>query len=715
MSDQNDQLLGRQRERAQRGQDDPTRPVERVNTTYLPAQKFENWDVILPQVRQEVNALMQDPKYKREVLVRTEVFGPLAQRMIEAHARTWNVRREQYAELTGYLHKELFGYGAMSTWLEDPEVEDILLNNWQWMDIIKRGAKHPIKPTPFKSDREVNEWLQTVVFQPVGKEFNRSNPAENAVLRDGSRVFAFRNPIAEHTGFAIRRHRKEVFQKPEDYINTGIAPVSFFKDLKEWTEGKRTMVVAGATGSGKAQPLDARIATPTGWTTMGELQVGDPVLDVHGHTQTVEGVYPQGELPIVAVTFADGTTVQCCTEHLWNVRDTAGQLLDRPWQTLPLHEIRERFDNEGEIWYVPVAAPVNFQPTTALTAVRELGNEVGNSYSLSAGQSVVATSTLVPDAYMLGSIAERWELLHGIQEACGEGTADLVTVLGYEFAQQVVELVQSLGGLARLRGGERRGMPVWEIDLRFPEEGSALAREIVAIETVGRAQAQCIRVSSADQLYLTEGYIVTHNTTFINFAGSLVPRDERIITLEDTPELQINHPRVLPLTTSESGARAGETGDKDIPMRDLLRYSLRLKPDRIIVGETRDAEAFDMLDALNTGHAGSFTSLHSNSTTDAITRLQTMAVRAAFDYPISALQDLIASVIDIVLHIRNIDGVRRVAQVDQVLYRHHFTDFEHQKNMKLIYPNLGMLPLWQWNREQEALLRVGEYLLPDHE
>jgi len=208
-------------------------------------------------------------------------------------------------------------------------------------------------------------------------------------------------------------------------------------------------------------------------------------------------------------------------------------------------------------------------------------------------------------------------------------------------------------------------------------------------------------------------------TTMTNVAASLVPENERILTLEDTPEMQINHFRVQALYTYEKGARAGSDDGNSVPMSDLLRYALRAKPDRIIVGEVREREALDMLDALNTGHAGSMTTLHSNSPVDALTRLQMMCARhpAMANIPSEVLMDLIASVLDIIVQIRYVPGIgRRVISAEQVLYANHYRNSRHVltgEGTEQIYERLYLRPLYRW--ENGELVKVADFIAPDHD
>lgn len=149
-------------------------------------------------------------------------------------------------------------------------------------------------------------------------------------------------------------------------------------------------------------------------------------------------------------------------------------------------------------------------------------------------------------------------------------------------------------------------------------------------------------------------------TTLLNALSSVIPHNERIITIEDSAELRfLEHPHVIRLEARPQNAE----GIGEVSIRDLVVNSLRMRPDRIIVGECRAGEALDMLQAMNTGHDGSLTTLHANSTNDAIKRLSTM-VRYAADLPIGVIESQIASALDLIIHIaRGVDGHRYIHEI----------------------------------------------------
>ncbi|WP_420832269.1 CpaF family protein [Paenibacillus humicola] len=153
-------------------------------------------------------------------------------------------------------------------------------------------------------------------------------------------------------------------------------------------------------------------------------------------------------------------------------------------------------------------------------------------------------------------------------------------------------------------------------------------------------------------------------TTFLNALSQFIPEDERIVTIEDSAELQI---RTVPNLVSLETRNANTEGRGEIAIRDLIRASLRMRPDRIIVGEVRGAEAVDMLQAMNTGHDGSLSTGHANSARDMMSRLETMALSGA-DLPLAVIRQQIGSAIDIVVHLSRLrDRSRRVLEISEVI------------------------------------------------
>ncbi|MDD3853302.1 MAG: CpaF family protein [Syntrophomonadaceae bacterium] len=153
-------------------------------------------------------------------------------------------------------------------------------------------------------------------------------------------------------------------------------------------------------------------------------------------------------------------------------------------------------------------------------------------------------------------------------------------------------------------------------------------------------------------------------TSTLNIISAFIPHDERIITIEDSAELDLNQDHVITLETRP--ANIDQRGE--ISIRDLVRNSLRMRPDRLVVGEVRGGEALDMLQAMNTGHDGSLTTGHSNSPRDMISRLETMVLMAGIDFPIRAIREQISSAVDLIVHQSRLqDGSRKITHITEVL------------------------------------------------
>jgi pilus assembly protein CpaF len=152
-------------------------------------------------------------------------------------------------------------------------------------------------------------------------------------------------------------------------------------------------------------------------------------------------------------------------------------------------------------------------------------------------------------------------------------------------------------------------------------------------------------------------------TTLLNALSAFVPNDERIVTIEDAAELQLQQRHVVALEARPPNIE----GQGEVRIRELVRNALRMRPDRIIVGEVRGAETLDMLQAMNTGHEGSLTTIHANTPRDALQRLEMLVLTAGVDLPLRAIREQIASAFDLVIHLtRLVDGTRRVSRVTEV-------------------------------------------------
>ncbi len=188
--------------------------------------------------------------------------------------------------------------------------------------------------------------------------------------------------------------------------------------------------------------------------------------------------------------------------------------------------------------------------------------------------------------------------------------------------------------------------------------------DLVALGSIPPQMVEVIRAMVLGRLnILVSGGTGSGKTTLLNCISAFIPDTERIVTIEDSAELQLQQPHVVRLETRpENVERRGE-----VTQRDLLRNSLRMRPDRIIIGEVRGAESLDMLQAMNTGHDGSISTIHANSTRDSLGRLEMMMQMAGFNLPTRAMRQQIALAIDVVLQTaRFVDGTRKVTSIAEI-------------------------------------------------
>ncbi|MFN3218349.1 MAG: CpaF family protein [Acidimicrobiales bacterium] len=163
---------------------------------------------------------------------------------------------------------------------------------------------------------------------------------------------------------------------------------------------------------------------------------------------------------------------------------------------------------------------------------------------------------------------------------------------------------------------------------------------------------------------LVSGGTGTGKTTMLNVLSSFIPEDERIVTLEDAVELQLKQQHLVRLESRPANVE----GKGQVSIRDLVRNSLRMRPDRVIIGECRGGEAMDMLQAMNTGHDGSLSTLHANGPRDAVARLETLCLMSGMDLPVKAIREQIASAVDLIVHVARLrDGTRRVTHISELV------------------------------------------------
>ena len=198
---------------------------------------------------------------------------------------------------------------------------------------------------------------------------------------------------------------------------------------------------------------------------------------------------------------------------------------------------------------------------------------------------------------------------------------------------------------------------------KFPSRRLAMAG-LIANGTMTPGIGELLEIAGRARLnVLVSGGTGSGKTTLLNAMSQFIDHSERIVTIEDAAELQLQHPHVISLETRPPSLE----GTGQVTQRDLLWNALRMRPDRIVVGEVRSSEAFDMLQAMNTGHDGSISTVHANSTRDALTRIENMVQMGQVNLPSRAIRSQIVAALDIIVHVERMrDGQRRIVQISEV-------------------------------------------------
>lgn len=257
---------------------------------------------------------------------------------------------------------------------------------------------------------------------------------------------------------------------------------------------------------------------------------------------------------------------------------------------------------------------------------------------------------------------------------------------------------------------------------KFPQDRITADDYVNRFGTMNRSMADFLKICVEQGLnVIISGGTGSGKTTLLNVFSSFIPSNERIITAEDAAELQLKQEHVVRLETRP----ANMEGSGEITIRDLIRNSLRMRPDRIIVGECRDGAALDMLAAMNTGHDGSMTTVHANSPREAVSRLETLCLMAGMELPVRAIREQIAGAVDLIVQIsRMSDGSRKVLSITEVvgmqgetitlqeIFRYKEEGFD--KNRKIIgqFQPMGLIPTFIENFEQRGISIPRNLFIP---
>jgi pilus assembly protein CpaF len=274
-------------------------------------------------------------------------------------------------------------------------------------------------------------------------------------------------------------------------------------------------------------------------------------------------------------------------------------------------------------------------------------------------------------------------------------------------------------GNARLKDGSRvtavippSSLPGPILTIRKFFKRPLTVEDLIRFGTVTEESIEFLRACVIGAInVVVSGGTGTGKTTFLNILSSYIPAGERVITIENAAELQLRQEHVVTLESRPANVE----GKGEIAIRDLVINSLRMRPDRIVVGECRGGEALDMLQAMNTGHEGSMTTLHANNTRDALSRLETMVLMSGMDLPHRAIREQVAAAIDMIIQLSRMrDGSRRVISITEVqgmegdvitmadIFKFEQTGFENNKVIGRLRPT-GLRPKFMDRIEQAGI------------
>ncbi len=320
--------------------------------------------------------------------------------------------------------------------------------------------------------------------------------------------------------------------------------------LQSSDNDNRSRLLTMPTGTGKAQPLDAPIKIPGGWTTMGEVKLGDTITAWDGEPTIVNGVFPQGLKDIYRITFSDGRTAECCEDHLWRVYIGDDNEKHQVISTKKLIKIKESILNKI---HIPLIKPeqgedieLPFHPYLLGVNLGNAGLFIHTSVFIVNGKPI--RDKFIPDIYFNGSLSQRLNILQGILDTKSE-IIDNGNIYFYsgnpQLANDVQKLVRSIGGIATISRCDTRLICmeefkskriVYQVKIKYSKPNELFSKKRInnyfsqcfpnlklrvdKIEKIGKKEAQCISINHPDKLYITNDYVVTHNTVTALTAAS---------------------------------------------------------------------------------------------------------------------------------------------------------------------------------------------------
>jgi Flp pilus assembly CpaF family ATPase len=655
--------------------------------------------------------------------IRAEIEAVIDRLILKRTSEKSVVRGADKAILIASVINEIIGLGPIEPLWSNPRITEVMVNGPKEVHAEIDGKLVLVPGAQFRDGAHLLSVCQKIL-QPLGRRIDLSNPLEDGRLPDGSRTNVVHSAIAPEGPYLTIRRFPDTVWTLKDLVEIN----SIDREMATWLafliNHKCSAIVVGGTGSGKALDVNTPIATPDGFTRMGDLVVGSVVFDEAGEPTAVTGVFDQApDRDCYEVVFSDGSVIVADGAHLWETTTRAG--VTAVVDTL---EIRRTLRTSSQVLNhrVVVSRAVQLPERDLPEDPYLIGARLGARLPAEGERGTYLAAERIPPAYLRSHEKQRQSLLSGLMDTAGTitraGTVQF-TSENAKLCQDVRTLVASLGlvpSVTPCRTSTDLGFrPSWVVAWEAPDgvftvpakaavltalqggprtAGEPGYRLISLVRPVPSRPVRCITVDSPSRLYLAgDSFIPTHNTSLLNALSSTIDRGERIATIEDALELRM-HPSAHVLRLEARPPSAG--GMAEITIRDLVKNSLRMRPDRVIVGEVRDGAALDMLTAMNTGHEGSMTTVHANGAFEAVRRLEVLVAQGAEGIGSAAVKWLIADAVDLFIVVRRYeDGSRRVSGIFEIPVLTSATQ------------ELLPIPLWEWEQTGfEGRKFVGKYL-----
>lgn len=700
-----------------------------------PWRKWEHLEPIVYKLTERIQKRLSDENEADRIKTARNVGGKKyeeAVRVIEAmilretnkespgKVNPFRVSHDDKPVLVARVINEIMGLGPLEPLYADPSITEIMANSFDDIQVEIRGTLHRVPGARFRNDDHLFD-VASGMLNTVNRRIDIKSPLADGRLPDKSRINVVHPNIADgNTALTIRKHPENSWSI-QDMVEVGAMSEEVALELGFLIYNRCTSIIVGGTGTGKQLDDRTLLPTPTGWITMGEVAVGDYVMAPSGHPTKVTGKFQdKPDVEAYLVTFSDGSYIVADADHNWftyahqSGDESYPDLLSSTPQVRTTHEILESLStSEGSPNHaVQVAQAVEYTVDNADDRTIDpylLGTWLAGGTTQDAEVPVLALRRLglleavrIPDSYMLAPQKARRDLLAGLLDHAGEvdEQGNIVLRGSYGDVEQTRVFIQSLGHIVYRKDNElsfHSDEPVFTDPIRN-ERHAATKREdvrhtfryIVDVQPYDEdVSMHCITVDSEDHLYLAgEAFITTHNTSMLNALSGAFPKTVRTITVEDNLELKLNPDRTV---LSLEARAAAASGEGEVTIRDLVRNALRMRPDRIIVGEVRDGTAYDMLQAMNTGHEGSMTTIHANDAYSGMDRIANLAMESG-NVNAQGVNSLIAGSVDLIIEINRFyeDGSRRISGVYEVPNRPHF---DEEAGASVLTP----IPLWVWN------------------